>query len=501
MKLLKGWKLKLFAGLAFASISVPLQAQKPGSLDPRSLGYGPQIGPASYQIPGPPPGMSAGPSMGMQMDPYLPSLSCDGSPDGCGGQCGPDGCGGGCGGGQCGAGCGLGGGLLGGGSLLGGQCGGLCGGGQCGGQCGGLCGGQCGGQCGGLQDRFGRSPFDLLSALRGRLANCRGLLRPYGEGGIATQRWFDISAEAMFLKRTNGGANFNTSSLGAGSNNFVLGTNSVPLNSLEPGLALQGNIQVGPGSNLEVVYFGLNRWENSASATSTAPNLFSFLSNFGTLPINGFDDPDRSFVHTLSYSSTLNNGEINFRRRWAEPAGFFQGSFLSGVRYLDLDERASFTARGENNNTAANNGLRFLDYTTNTQNSLVGFQIGADLWYNVIPGVKIGVEAKSGVYNNRAHQNTAIIANSLPNSVTEEVLSNRVAYISQIAPQAYYRLNYSWAVRSSYQLIYIDGVALATENFNAAPPTALLNTGRVPRIESDAEIVLQGFTVGAEYTW
>ena len=459
MKLLKGWKLRLFAGMAFASLSVPLQAQKPGSLDPRSLGYGPQIGPASYQIPGPPPGTSYGPSMdpsmGMSMDPNLPHVTGDGNRGGCGGQCGPDGCGGLCGGGQCGGGCGG------------------------GGRCGGLCGGQCGGQCGGLQDRFGRSPFDLLSALRGRLANCRGSLRPYGEGGIATQRWFDISAEAMFLKRTNGGANFNTSSLGANSNNFVLGTNSVPLNTLEPGLALQGNIQVGPGSNLEVVYFGLNRWENSASATSTAPNLFSFLSNFGTLPINGFDDSDRSFVHTLSYSSTLNNGEINFRRRWAEPAGFFQGSFLSGVRYLDLDEQASFTARGANNNTAANNGLRFLDYTTNTQNSLVGFQVGADLWYNVIPGVKVGVEAKSGVYNNRAHQDTAIIANSLPNSVTEEVLSNRVAYISQIAPQAYYRLNYSWAVRSSYQLIYIDGVALATENFNAAPPTVLLNTGRV----------------------
>ncbi|HUP81653.1 MAG TPA: BBP7 family outer membrane beta-barrel protein [Pirellula sp.] len=482
MKLLKGWKLRLIAGMAFASLSVPLQAQKPGSLDPRSLGYGPQIGPASYQIPGPPPGMSNGssmdPSIGMSMDPNLPHVPYDGNPGGCGGQYGSEGCIGLCGGGQCGGACGL----------------GACRGG-------GRCGGLCGGQCGGLQDRFGRSPFDLLSALRGRLANCRGVLLPYGEGGIATQRWFDISAEAIFLKRTNGGANFNTSSLGAGSNNFVLGTNNVPLNALEPGLALQGNIQVGPGSNLEVVYFGLNRWENSASATSTAPNLFSFLSNFGTIPVNGFDDPDRSFVHTLSYSSTLNNGEINFRRRWAEPAGFFQGSFLSGVRYLDLDEQASFTARGENNNTAANNGLRFLDYTTNTQNSLVGFQVGADLWYNVIPGVKVGVEMKSGVYNNRAHQSTAIIANSLPNSVTEEVLSNRVAYISQIAPQAYYRLNYSWAVRSSYQLIYIDGVALATENFNAAPPTALLNTGRVPRIESDAEIVLQGFTVGAEYTW
>ncbi len=466
MKLLKGWKLKLFAGLALASIGGELQAQKPGSLDPRMLGQGPQIGPASYRIPGPPPGMqdpgmygdpnmSGAPSMGMPMgvDPNLPHVSC-----------GPEG--------------------------------------TCAGQCGGQCGGAgCNGQCDGLVDRFGRSPVSLLSALRGRLAGFRGSLRPYGEGGIATQRWFDISAESIFLARTNGGANFNTTSLGAASNNFVLGTNSVPLDTLRAGLSLQANVQVGAASNLEFAYFGLNEWENTATVTSTSANLFSFLSNFGTLPANGFDDSDRSLSHTLTYSSTLNNGEINCRRRWSEPAGFFQGSFLSGVRYLDLDEQAMFSTRGENNNTAANNGLRFLDYNTNTQNSLVGFQVGADLWYNVMPGVKVGVEGKSGIFNNRAHQITSITANSLANAVEEDVLSNRLAYITQIAPQVSYRLNHSWAVRSSYQFMYIDGVALASENFNPIPPTQLLNVGRTPRIETDAEIVLQGFTVGAEYTW
>ena len=444
MKLLKGWKLKLFAGLALASLSGALQAQKPGSLDPRILGQGqPQIGPASYRIPGPPPGMSGDPSM----DPNLPQVPC--GPDGM--PYGPEGS-----------------------------------------------GDQCNGPC----DRFGRSPFSLLSAMRGRLAGCRGSLLPYGEGGIATQRWFDVSAEAIFLTRTSDVSNFNTTSLGAGSNNFVLSTGDVPLNDLRAGLGVQANIQVGPGSNLELVYFGLNKWESSASATSSVPNLFSFLSNFGTLPANGFDDSDRSFVHTLSYSSTLNNGEINLRRRWSEPAGFFQGSFLMGVRYLDMDEQARFTARGENNNADANNGPRFLNYTTNTQNSLVGFQVGADLWYNIIPGVKLGVEGKTGLYNNRAHQNTQISANSLPNTVMEEVLSNQVASVTQISPQVSYRLNHSWAFRSSYQFIYVDNVALATNNFNSVPPTDFgQNANRVATINDNAAITLQGFSIGGEYTW
>jgi len=457
MKLLKGWKLKLFAGLALASIGGDIQAQKPGSLDPSVLGRGPQIGPASYRIPGPPPGMaenagmygdpgmSGDPSMGMGMDPNLPQVPC--GPDGM--PYGPEG-------------------------------------------------------CDGPTDRFGRSPLALTGAIRSRLSGWRGKLRPYGEGGIATQRWFDVSADVIYLARTSGSeVNFNTTSVGAGSNNFVLGTNSVPLDTLKAGLALQGNIQVGPGSNIEVGYFGLNRWENSATANSGAPpSLFSFLSNFGVTPANGFDDSDRSFVQTLTYSSTLNNGEINLRRRWSEPSGFFQGSLLMGVRYLALDEQAKFTARGAFDNTQANNSLRFLDYTTDTHNSLVGFQIGGDLWYNVIPGVKVGVDAKTGIFNNRVNQNTAIFANSLPDTVSENVAVNRAAYVTQIAPQAWYRLNHSWAVRGSYQFMYINNVALATGNLNATPPTELgVNLGRTARINTDSDIILQGFTAGAEYTW
>ena len=457
MKLLKGWKLKLFAGLALASLGGDLLAQKPGSLDPRVLGQRPQIGPASYQIPGPPPGMSnapgmygdpgmAGdPSMGMSMDPNLPQVPYgpDGTPYGQEGYSD---------------------------------------------------------QYDGPSDRFGRSPFALLSAMRGRLASWRGSFRPYGEGGIATQRWFDVSGDAIFLSRTSGVSNFNTTSLGANTNNFVLGTGNVPLNTLRAGLALQANIQVGVGSNLEIVYFGLNDWENSATASSPTASLFSFLSNFGVLPAGGFDDSDRSLTHTLNYSSTLNNGEINFRRRWSEPSGFFQGSILTGVRYLDLDESASFTARGINNNGAADNGPRFLNYTVATQNSLVGLQFGGDLWYNLIPGVKLGVEGKSGVFNNRAHQNSAVTANSLPDAVTEEVLSNKLAYITQISPQVYYRLNHSWAFRSSYQVMFIDNLALASDNFNSTPQLGG-TLGRIPTINSDSNITLQGYTLGAEYTW
>lgn len=463
MKLLKGWKIRLLAGLVFATAGGQLEAQMmPGS--PYSNAMGPQ-GPMMFtsypqdeagEASGDPSAQPMPEAMGQA--PMAPEMMGYGG-ESCGPQCGP----------ECGH---LGGGLF--------------------------------GRCYGEErcDMYGRSLTGFRHNLRGWLASKRGILRPYGEGGIATQRWFDISADGVFLARTKGSSDFAFSSDGINGPR-VLTADMVDLDTLQAGLGIQANIQTGVGSNLEIVYFGLNDWEESAQVTSNSPQFFSFISNFGQLPPNGFDDSDRSLVHRIDYASELHNGEINLRRRWAEPHGFWQGSFLGGVRYMDIDENARFTAAGPNNNGQAANGPNFFDYSVNTRNALVGFQLGGDLWYNVMPGIKLGGELKSGVYNNSTNQDTTIFASSLSNpALTEFASDDDAAYITQLSAQLWYRLNYSLAFKTTYQLMYIDGVSLATENFNSLPPSVFLpNSGRVVSINHDAEIVYQGFTVGAEYTW
>ena len=79
----------------------------------------------------------------------------------------------------------------------------------------------------------------------------------------------------------------------------------------------QAAIQTGVGSNVEARYFGLNNWDTSATFSTVAsgnPTLYSIFSNFGQSPANGFDDTDRSFIHSISYNSEMHNGEVNFRR-------------------------------------------------------------------------------------------------------------------------------------------------------------------------------------------
>jgi hypothetical protein len=367
----------------------------------------------------------------------------------------------------------------------------------------------------------GRYLRDLFGGCQGRLRGLlASILTPYGEGGVASQRWFDLSADVTAFRRDNSIGNFNFSSQGVGTSNIVLSSNNVSLDDYEAGLALQGNIQCGPGSNLEVGYFGLNSWNQSATVNSvpaSSPTLFSYISNFGQSPAGGngdppgYDDPDRSFTHSLNYQSTFNNGEVNFRRRWVEPSGFLQGSFLAGIRYFQLDETLTFSARGQNNNTLANNGLRFFDSETETSNQLTGFQVGGDLWANLVPGIKVGTELKTGVYGNHGIQETRIFANSLGSSqssgvpaVSERASDGRTAYLTQWSVSGIYRLSYSWTMRSSYQLIYVDNVALAPENVNSQAPGLLsgnLNQVRNVTINNDGEVLYTGFTVGAEYNW
>jgi hypothetical protein len=457
MRLLKGWKLTLMAGVTLMGASGQAVAQKPGAIGPDLLGPGPNSGmPVSYRMDdGAMPGMVADPGMGYPVG-YGPEgmdPSMMGAPQPC-----P----------------------------------------ECGGPCNGCGGSHC--------DGFGRDAFGLLSHMRGCIAGLPISFRPYGEGGIATQRWYDVSFDVIGLQRTTGADTFNTSSIGIASGNFVLGSDQVPIDDMNAGFQTQLNIACGPGSNIEVLYFGLDNWDQTAIVNRPQADLYSFISNFGTLPAGGFDDSDRSLQHSLSYSSELHNGELSVRRRWAEPYGFFQGSFLTGVRYLDLDERSVFSAVGLNNNGAANNGPRFFDYSVNTTNSLVGWQLGGDLWYNWIPGVKVGVELKSGIYNNRSQQHSSIFANSLPGlgipAINESVISNTHAYITQLSPQLVYRLSHSVAFRTSYQVIWIDNVALAANNFNATPPSLFIpGSGRVPSISNKSDIVYNGLTAGVELTW
>src|SRR5205807_5975159 len=199
---------------------------------------------------------------------------------------------------------------------------------------------------------------------------------------------------------------------------------------------------------------------------------------------------------------TFDSFEVNWRNRWMAPNCRYQGSWTLGVREFLLDEKFHFASASVANGFQG--PVRFVPARgraqTNTTNDLTGLQIGTDLWVCLLPGLRVGGEFQAGVYGNHANVNNTISSN-LTNAVVgpEKVTDTQVAFIGQANLLATYRLNYQWTLRGGYQFLFVDGVALAPENFNPVPPTNNPFNPRRPFINVNGDVFYHGWNVGLEY--
>lgn len=328
----------------------------------------------------------------------------------------------------------------------------------------------------------------------GLLGDLIGLVGPEGAGGCAAPRWFDVNVDFMLLKRDR------VSRLAQFSSNGIAGPivlDSTDLRFYEaPGFRFQSMLQMGAGSDIEFTYFGTFSWNAHAEARGNA-TLFSALSQYGTLPFNGFQETDNGDYHAINYKSTFDNFEVNYRNRWLAPNSRYQGSWLVGVRYFSLNEKFNYDTI-----SVLNNGQ--MNYNDHVLNNLTGAQIGGDLWICLLPGLRIGGEAKVGVYGNHAISNTTISATSLATAYEERVKNNDVAFVGDAQLLATYRVNQQWTLKLGYQCLVVDGVALAIENFNPTPPLVFFpppGVNRTPTINDNGSMFYHGLVAGAEFLW
>ena len=61
-----------------------------------------------------------------------------------------------------------------------------------------------------------------------------------------------------------------------------------------------------------------------------------------------------------------------------------------------------------------------------------------------------------------------------------------------------WRINQYWSFKSGFEMIYVDGVALAPENVNTEPP---FGGTRFPAMNNNGDVFLHGITLGLEYMW
>ena len=241
------------------------------------------------------------------------------------------------------------------------------------------------------------------------------------------------------------------------------------------------------GAGWEVNYFGL--YGPVATANVVGSNNLRLPGDLGLI-VNNFFGAD---VVDVRYASTLNNFEVNHVCCCCCcecPTRCRSTEWLYGFRYLNLHEifRISSTDFQESTST----------YRVRTNNNLYGAQVGARLrrCYGKWSWEGTG---KAGIFGNAAQQASDPITDFPNNFLVRDARSasgGNVAFIGDLNLTGIYQINSTWGLRAGYNLIWIEGVALAPDqlDFTNTPTsgTTLANHGGV---------FLHGLNLGVEARW
>ncbi len=235
---------------------------------------------------------------------------------------------------------------------------------------------------------------------------------------------------------------------------------------------VQGGIDVaalrrGTVADIDFRYFGIDQWSASQGPIQAGAEIID-----------------------ATYASRLHSVEVNLRRNVTPKL-----TVLGGFRYLSFREHSS---------VARDVGIFPIlqDFRTDTTNDLYGAQIGADaiLWdrggrLRIEGVVKAGVYA--GVTSNQVDYGLSISGNVFANIVSVGASRDHTAFVGDLNFTAVYQLNEVWAVRVGYQLLWLDGIALATDQ----PPLVELSVNPTIQVDTSGSAFFHGALLGLERSW
>lgn len=353
----------------------------------------------------------------------------------------------------------------------------------------------------------------VLPASYGAPANCDpyGGCGPYGAGGgdaayadfggygpdQCGPYYFDISVAAVGLK----GVDFfkDVPDLGAVG---LLGPTIINLESdnddYSAGFQIAGRYDIGPLAMLEATYMGLydigfrdvriSEVEAERTGQPVLPfSLTSLFSGYGNPPIIGLDDGD---VYTTGYEADLQTTELSYRRYWLGHNSRVSGTYLLGFRYTRLKESLDFAAEALGGNSTLHWG---------DTNQLVGFQFGGDGWVCLRQGLRLGLDTKGGIYNNRyKFRNITNVPDPDITNIDVSVEGNQPAFIGEASLDLVADIFPSFSIRGGYTVMAMT--SLVTAGNNIVPDQFVDGTGVVPFYDQ-ASVTFHGLRAGLEYIW
>ncbi len=265
----------------------------------------------------------------------------------------------------------------------------------------------------------------------------------------------------------------------------LIGTNDL---NFDTGWGIRAGFGIHDCDNCgwEFEYLGL--FDQSAARSVKLADELALPGDLG-LSTNNFYFADEVSVH---YSSQVNNAEINRVSCCCccdGPCGCQSVEWLYGLRYLNLHEELSIVSNDFQEGTS--------NYDIRTNNNLFGAQVGSRVRHCRGQWSWEGT-GKAGIFGNAAEQHSDQIVD-FPAFVVRPAHTESagdVAFVGDLNLSAIYQINSVWGARLGYNLIWIEGVALAPDQLDF---TNTSDSGK--NISADGGVLLQGVNAGFEARW
>ena len=206
-------------------------------------------------------------------------------------------------------------------------------------------------------------------------------------------------------------------------------------------------------------------------------------------PVVGLDFNE---LASVSYTSELDNAELNVRRRVVMPENCHlcaEMSCLVGLRYMKVLESFGYDTQSP---------LPDPDGTQNTVdvrtgNDLFGVQLGALAQFMVENRAWIDFEIKGALFMNQADSR---IRGQIQGA---DVLLNNdqdvTSFLGDLSLQFNYQFAPAWTIRAGYNVMWLTGLALASENFSNNA-TLMVDGNAIANLYHDGNVVYHGPNIG-----
>ena len=242
--------------------------------------------------------------------------------------------------------------------------------------------------------------------------------------------------------------------------------------------------------DLELSYFQIDGWSGNSTVGPVDRKADWLVMRAPGAFLQSTEDPVRPQGMAWEYDSRLYNAEFNVRWRRSSEV-----TMLAGFRWVSL--RENLLGALEPPTIAGEPPF----WNATTTNNLYGFQIGADWKFFDSGRFSMDGLIKAGFFDNNAEEATGVSIYKLvrPSSAS----TNHGAGVGEIGLQCKYQFTKDLMLRAGYEVMWLQGVALAPGQIQETNTTM---SGRSPTVQAlgincNSGVFYHGATAGLEYSF